>query len=129
MMVRPITRLSSLSVQGQQSETSRSRRANSCFKQHVKTDFTLAAPDSVLRLCDHVVDPVYTSECTQGPETAHERFQGASWPSSASHEHDSPVLGLSVDDFATPVAALTDHDEIASMHVGSQSLFKVVEMV
>ena len=45
-------------------------------EQHVQTDFILAAPDSVLRLCDHVVDPVYTSECTQGPETAHERFQG-----------------------------------------------------
>ena len=72
----------------------------------------MAAPGSALRLCDHVVDPVYTSACTQGPETAHERFQGALWPSSASHEHDSPVLGLSVDDFATPVAALTDHEEM-----------------
>ena len=81
-------------------------------EQHVQEDFTVAAPGSALRLCDHVVDHVYTSACTQGPETAHERIQGALWPSSASHEHDSPVLGLSVDDFATPVAALTDHEEM-----------------
>ena len=72
----------------------------------------MALPGSALRLCDHVVDPVYTSASTQGPETAHERFQGATWPSSASHEDNSPVLGLSIDVFATAVAALTDHEEM-----------------
>ena len=82
-------------------------------KQHVQDDFTVAAPGGHLRLCDHVVDPVYTSACTEGPETAHERFQGASWPSDApSYEHASPVLGLSVGDFAAPVAALSDHEEM-----------------
>ena len=28
-------------------------------KQHVQDDFTVAAPGGVLRLCDHVVDPVF----------------------------------------------------------------------
>ena len=81
-------------------------------EQHVQDDRTVAAPGSALRLCDHVVDPVYTCPCTQGPEAAHERFQGASWPSSASHEDASPVLGLSIDVFAPAVAALTDHEEM-----------------
>ena len=72
-----------------------------------------------MRVCDYVVDPVFTCSSAQGPEAdrgrpdvAHERFQGASWPSSASHEQDSPVLGLSVDDSAAAVAALTDHEEM-----------------
>ena len=92
----------------------RKRSITICMEceHHVQEDFTGAVPGSALRLCDHVVDPVYTSACTQGPETAHKRFQGALWPSSASHEHDSPVLGLSIDEFATPVAALTDHEEM-----------------
>ena len=80
--------------------------------QYVKEDRTVAAPGIALRLCDHVVDPVYTCPIAQGPQAAHERFQGASWPSSASHEDASPVLGLSIDAFAPAVAALTDHEEM-----------------
>ena len=72
----------------------------------------MVAQGSALRLCDYVVGPVFTCPCTQGPEAAHERFQGASWPSSASHEDASLVLGLSIDVFAPAVAALTDHEEM-----------------
>ena len=81
-------------------------------EQHVQEDSTLAAPEGGMRVCDYVVDPVFTCSRTQGPQAAHERFQGASWPSSASHEDASPVLGLSIDVFATPVAMLTDYEEM-----------------
>ena len=65
-----------------------------------------------MRLCDYVVDPVFTCPSTQGPQAAHERFQGASWPSSASHADATPVLGLSIDAFSTAVATLTGHEEM-----------------
>ena len=80
--------------------------------QHVREDSTLAAPEGGMRVCDYVVDPMFTCPSTQGPQAAHERFQGASWPSSASHADASPVLGLSVHVFATAVAMLSDHEEM-----------------
>ena len=84
----------------------------SACEQYVQEDSTLAAPEGVMRLCDYVVDPVFTCASTQGPQAAHERFQGASWPSSASHVDATPVLGLSIDAFSTAVATLTDHEEM-----------------
>ena len=65
-----------------------------------------------MRLCDYVVDPVFTSPSTAGPQFAHQRYQGACSASSSSDVPSSPVLGLSVDVFAPAIAALTDHEEM-----------------
>ena len=63
-------------------------------------------------MCDFVVDPVCCESRPEECEVAHERFQGASSPSSASDARVSRVLGLSVQEFAPAVAALTDYEEM-----------------
>ena len=63
-------------------------------------------------MCDFVVDPVWCESRLGEHEVAYERFQGASPPSSASDVGVSRVLGLSVQQFAPAVAALTDYEEM-----------------
>ena len=63
-------------------------------------------------MCDFVVDPTWCSPRPSGPAIAHERFEGAHPPGSASEEMSSRVLGFSVEEFANPVAALSDHEEM-----------------
>ena len=46
----------------------------SACEQYVQEDSTLAAPEGVMRLCDYVVDPVFTCPSTQGPDASHDRF-------------------------------------------------------
>ena len=79
---------------------------------YVGEDNVLPAPVADMRLCDFVVDPVWCSAVPSGPAIAHERFEGAPLPGSASEEACSRVLGFSVGEFAPPVAALTDHEEM-----------------
>ena len=80
---------------------------------HVDEDHVLPAPEGEMRLCDYVVDPVSCSATPDGPAIAHERFEGASPPGLASEGSAcSRVLGFSVHEFAHPVAALTDHEEM-----------------
>ena len=92
----------------------RKRSATIChaWEEHVQDDKTLSPPGGAMRLCDYVVDPVLTTPSAQGPQVPHERFEGASWPSSDSDAGSSPVLGLSIDVFAPALAALTDHEEM-----------------
>ena len=83
-------------------------------------DNAVSAPAGDMRVCDYVVDPVWCSTGVSGPAVAHERFEGAPPPGPASGEpHDpadragySRILGRSVEEFAHPVAALTDHEEM-----------------
>ena len=56
--------------------------------------------------------PIYLVASTQGPDVAHERFEGISSPSSASDAGISHVIGLSIEEFAPAVAALSDHEEM-----------------
>ena len=79
---------------------------------HIGDDHVLPAPVGEMRMCDFVVDPVWCSARPSGPAIAHERFEGVSPPDSASDEACSRVLGFSVEEFAHPVAALTDHEEM-----------------
>ncbi|CAK0889497.1 unnamed protein product [Prorocentrum cordatum] len=80
---------------------------------HLNEDHVLPAPEEEMRLCDYVVDPVSCSATPDGPAIAHERFEGASPPGLASDGSAcSRMLGFSVHEFAHPVAALTDHEEI-----------------
>ena len=65
-----------------------------------------------MRLCDYLVDPIYSTASTEGPDVAHERFEGISSPSSASDAGISHVIGLSIEQFAPAVAALSDHEEM-----------------
>ena len=91
---------------------------------------TLAAP---IRLCDYAVDPVYTqtpvSEESQALPVVYERWQDhastsdqddAELDQSSSQVliHRQLVIGRSVEDFASAVALLTDHEEmvIALVH-------------
>ena len=50
--------------------------------------------------------------CTKGPDIAYERFEGTSSPSSASDAGICHVIGLSIEQFAPAVAALSDHEEM-----------------
>ena len=79
---------------------------------HVGEDHVLLAPVGEMRMCDYVVDPIWCSPRPSGPAIAHERFEGAHPPGSASEEMSSRVLGFSVEEFANPVAALSDHEEM-----------------
>jgi len=81
-------------------------------QKHVGDDMVISAPQGEMRLCDYVVDPAWCSERPSGPAIAHERHEGALPPGSASGEVCSRVLGHSVEDFASAVAALTDHEEM-----------------
>ena len=63
-------------------------------------------------MCDFVVDPISCSPRPSGLAIAHERFEVAQPPGSASEEMSSRVLGFSVEEFANPVAALSDHEEM-----------------
>ena len=80
--------------------------------KYVNEDLVLPPPQDEMRLCDFVVDPIYTTASTQGPDVAHERFEERSLPSSASGAGISHVIGLSVEQFAPAVAALSDHEEM-----------------
>ena len=53
----------------------------------------------------------------KGCEVAHERFQGVVPPGSASGTNSRAVLGYSVSEFAPPLAALTDHEEMVLARV------------
>ena len=75
-------------------------------------DLLLPPPQDEMRLCDYLVDPIYLTANTQGPAIAHERFEGISSPSSASDAGISHVIGLSIEQFAPAVAALSDHEEM-----------------
>ena len=79
---------------------------------YVGDDYVLPAPEGEMRMCDFVVDPVWCSPVPSGVAIAHERFEGAPPPGPASEEACSRVLGFSVGEFADPVAALTDHEEM-----------------
>ena len=81
-------------------------------QEHVGDDMVIPAPQGEMRLCDYVVDPVWCSARPSGPAVAHERFEGALPPGTASGEVCSHVLGRSVEEFAPAVAALTDHEEM-----------------
>ena len=104
---------------------------SSC-EPHIKDNLltTLAAP---IRLCDYAVDPVYTqtpvSEESQALPVVYERWQDhastsdqddAELDQSSSQVliHRQLVIGRSVEDFASAVALLTDHEEmvIALVH-------------
>ena len=80
--------------------------------RHVAEDGTLLPAKDQMRLCDFVVDPVFTAVTVENYRSHHERYQGASWPGSASKVDASPVLGLDVHVFAPAVAALSDHEEM-----------------
>ena len=79
--------------------------------QYVGEDLLLPPPQDEMRLCDYLVDPIYSTASTEGPDVAHERFEGISSPSSASDAGISHVIGLSIEQFAPAVAALSDHLE------------------
>ena len=93
---------------------SRKRSATICGEcgEHVGEDLLLPPPQDEMRLCDYLVDPIYSTASTQGPDVAHERFEGISSPSSASDARISHVIGLSIEEFAPAVAALSDHEEM-----------------
>ena len=61
-------------------------------------------------MCDFVMDPIWCSPGPSGPAIAHECLEGTHPPGSASEEMSSRVLGFSVEEFANPVAALSDHE-------------------
>ena len=79
---------------------------------HVGEDHVLPPPAGEMRMCDFVVDPVWCTPRSDGPAIAHERFDGVPPPGPASEEAFSRVLGFSVGEFAHPVAALSDHEEM-----------------
>ena len=62
-------------------------------------------------MCDFVVDPIWCSPRPSGLAIAHERLEGAHPPGSASEDMSFRVLGLSVEEPAKQVAALSDHEE------------------
>ncbi len=79
---------------------------------HVGENHVLAPPAGEMRMCDFVVDPVWCTPGSGGPAIAHERPGGATPPGPASEGAFSRVLGFSVREFAHPVAALSDHEEM-----------------
>ena len=83
---------------------------------HVHED-RLCAGNGV-RLCDYVVDPVYTKVCDQALPVVVERWHAHS-PEGENEEAPvldarpmTPVLGLSLQEFAAPIAQLTDQEEM-----------------
>ena len=76
----------------------------------VDDDQSLHPAPGSLRFCDHVVDPVYT-EVEPGGTVPRERFSGANC-SQDGVASISPVLGLSVEQLAPAVAALSDQEEM-----------------
>ena len=60
---------------------------------HVGDDHILPAPVGEMRMCDIVADPLWCSARPSGPAIAHERFEGASAPGSASEGACARVLG------------------------------------
>ena len=80
--------------------------------EYAGEDLLLPPPQDEMRLCDYLVDPIYSTASTQGPDVVHERFEGISSPSSASDAGTSHVIGLSIEQFAPAVAALSDHEEM-----------------
>ena len=80
--------------------------------EYVGKDLLLPPPQDEMRLCDYLVDPIYSTASTEGPDVTHERFEGTASPSSASDVGISHVIGLSIEQFAPAVAALSDHEEM-----------------
>ena len=66
-------------------------------------------------MCDFVVDPISCSPRPSGLAIAHERFEVAQPPGSASEEMSSRVLGFSVEEFANPVAALWNEEMVLAL--------------
>ena len=83
---------------------------------HVE-DHRLSAPREI-RLCDYVVDPVFTQEVDQALPVVVERWQvhipddEDEVPQMEHAARTIPVLGLSLQEFAAPLAQLTDQEEM-----------------
>ena len=83
---------------------------------HVE-DHRLCAPREI-RLCDYVVDPLFTQEVDQALPVVVERWQvhipddEDEVPQMEHAARTTPVLGLSLQEFAAPLAQLTDQEEM-----------------
>ena len=81
-------------------------------------DHRLCTPREI-RLCDYVLDPLFTQEVDQALPGVVERWQvhipddEDEVPQMEHAARTTPVLGLSLQEFAAPLAQLTDHEEMA----------------